>query len=382
MNDTKYMQLALAQAAKALGYTSPNPLVGAVIVKNGNIVGLGWHQKAGTPHAEINALAEAGTLAEGAVMYVTLEPCNHYGRTGPCTEAIIKAGIKKVYAAMLDPNPKVQGQGVKRLQEAGIAVCVGLLSHEAAKLNEKFIKWISTGLPYTAIKTAMTLDGKIASASGSSKWITDVSARTYVHQLRHEYDAILAGVGTVIADDPELTCRHIAGKNPIRIILDSKGRIPLTSKVLTDNQAQTIVAVTENITQDTYQKLRALPNVEVVKTAAFQGKVDVMALFSYLGTKNITSILVEGGAEASASLLEANLVDRVYAFIAPKIIGGRSAPGPVGGKGIPDMKDAILLEDIETKNVGNSILLTGNISVRRGRDVYRSCAGIGQCEKY
>ncbi|WP_425061027.1 Riboflavin biosynthesis protein RibD [Sporomusa carbonis] len=377
--DEYYMHQALTIAKYAAGRTSPNPLVGAVIVKNGRIVGQGWHRQAGTPHAEIHALAQAGDLAKGATLYVTLEPCSHYGRTGPCADALIQAGIKKVVVAMTDPNPLVAGRGVARLRTAGLEVVENILAAEAAKLNEVFIKWIATGMPFGILKTAMSLDGKIAARTGHSKWITSQASRTYVHQLRDTCDGILTGIGTVLADNPELTSRlpDSNGQNPIRIIVDSMARTPLTAKVLTDGQAPTIIAVTRDAPPERVTALRNA-GAEVLEIDKTADGVNLRHLFKILGERRITSILIEGGAAINASALAANLVDKVYCFIAPKIIGGKTAPGPVAGVGIPTIDQATLLEDITAEQIDADILISGYISRREGRDVYRTCGRIGE----
>ena len=370
------MQQALVLAKNSLGRTSPNPLVGAVIVNNGEVVGTGWHRRAGTPHAEIHALNQAGELAKEATIYVTLEPCCHYGRTGPCTEALIKAGIKKAVIAMTDPNPEVAGCGVERLRNAGIEVVEGMLSYEAAKLNEVFIKWISTRMPFGILKTAMTLDGKIATHTGHSKWITGNASRLRVHQLRNSYDGIMVGIGTVLADNPELTTRlPIGGKNPIRIIVDTMARTPLTSKVVTDGLSRTIIAVAPDAPANRIAALEA-NGVEILPIKRSEHGLDLRELFKTLGSQNITSVLIEGGASLNSSALKANIVDKVEWYIAPKIIGGSSAPSPIGGLGLPDINQALLLEDINTKAIGEDILITAYLRNREGRDVYRTCGRI------
>lgn len=373
--DEKYMEQALAIAQYANGRTSPNPMVGAVIVRNGRVVGQGWHRQAGTPHAEINALQQAGELARGATMYVTLEPCSHHGRTGPCTEAVIAAGIKKIIVAMTDPNPLVAGKGIEQLRSAGIEVIEGVLAEKSAKMNEVFIKWISSKRPFVVLKGAMSLDGKIASHTGHSQWITGGKSREVVHQLRDRYDAILVGIGTVLADNPSLTTRlQIQGKNPLRIIVDSKARIPLDAQVITDG-LPTILAVTAQAPQEKLDALQAC-GATVITTETKQGRVDLMQLFEILGERGITSILVEGGANINASVLEENLVDKIKWFIAPKIIGGNDAPGPVGGIGVADVNHATLFEDIKMENIGEDILISAYLRNREGRDVYRACGRI------
>ncbi|SEO30547.1 bifunctional diaminohydroxyphosphoribosylaminopyrimidine deaminase/5-amino-6-(5-phosphoribosylamino)uracil reductase RibD [Propionispora vibrioides] len=379
--DELYMKQALMLAAQGLGRTSPNPVVGAVIVADGSIVGQGWHQAAGTPHAEVHALAQAGRLARNATLYVTLEPCCHHGRTGPCTDAIIAAGVKRVVVAMTDPNPLVRGKGIQKLRQHGLEVLEGVCAAEAAQLNEVFIKWIATGLPFGVLKTAITLDGKIATYTGHSKWITSERSREYVHGLRNMYDAILVGIGTVLADDPSLTTRLPGGgKNPIRVIVDSKGRIPLEAKLLCDCEAPVIIAVGPEASAEKLAALQA-KGAEVLTLPLVAGRgVSLRHLFVELGQRNITSILVEGGAEVNASVLAENVVDKVHWFIAPKIIGGKTAPGPVGGLGLSDMAQATVLEDMQVKNIGKDILLTAYMQRREGRDVYRTCGRIGNSE--
>jgi diaminohydroxyphosphoribosylaminopyrimidine deaminase/5-amino-6-(5-phosphoribosylamino)uracil reductase len=374
--DEKYMGHALMLARYAIGRTSPNPMVGAVIIRDGRVVGQGWHRRAGTPHAEINALQQAGELAHNATIYVTLEPCSHHGRTGPCVEALIAAGIRKVIIAMTDPNPLVAGQGIHKLREAGIEVVEGVLASEAAKLNEVFIKWISTKMPFVLLKSAMSLDGKIASYTGHSKWITGPESRAYVHELRDVYDAILVGIGTVLADNPSLTTRlEYQGKNPIRVIVDSKARTPVESNVVTDGSVKTIIAVTHEAPQVKVDALRAC-GVEVIVCESKDEGINLSYLFKVLGEQQITSILIEGGATINASVLEDNLVDKVHWFIAPKIIGGSSAPGPIGGKGIAEVNNAKVFEDVHIELIGEDILISAYMRNREGRDVYRTCGGI------
>ena len=357
MTDRDYMQEALRIAANARGRTSPNPLVGAVIVKDDRIIAEGWHRQAGTPHAEVHAIRMAGQLAYGSTMYVTLEPCSHFGRTPPCTNLIVNTGIKRVFAAMSDPNPKVAGKGLQILRDAGIEVSVGLLEEEAHKLNEVFIKWVTTNRPFVTLKTAMSLDGKIATSTGQSQWITSEASRRRVHELRDIHDAIMVGIGTVLADNPSLTTRIKGGKNPIRIIVDSNARTPLNSNVVVDNQARTIIAVTANAPT---ARLVSLTSTGAEVIVAGDGEqVDLNILMNELAKREITSIFVEGGGTLNFSLLEAGLVDKVYAFIAPKIIGGRDSLTSVEGEGFKNLKDSITLTDIETEMIDNDILITG-----------------------
>ena len=357
--DEQMMARAISLARNGLGRTSPNPLVGAVIVRDGRIVAEGWHRKAGTPHAEIHALNMAGELARGATVYVSLEPCAHYGRTGPCAKALVEAGVSRVVVAMTDPNPKVAGKGIAILQEAGIQVTTGVLEQEARQLNEVFLKWMTTGLPFVALKTAMTLDGKIATAAGQSQWITNEASRYETHRLRDVYDGILVGINTALADNPALTTRlkEYPGRNPVRIVVDSRARLPLTAKLVTDGAARTIVAVTEQAPAERVEALRSA-GVEII-VAGSSNHVDMQSLMEQLGAMKISSVLVEGGGSVNFSLLQAGLVDRVYAFIAPKLVGGRDALTPVEGEGFQELDRAVELENIHLRQLGSDVLLTG-----------------------
>lgn len=357
--DEQMMARAISLAGNGLGRTSPNPLVGAVIVRDGRIVAEGWHRKAGTPHAEIHALNMAGELARGATVYVSLEPCAHYGRTGPCARALVEAGVSRVVVAMTDPNPKVAGKGIAILQEAGIEVTTGVLEQEARQLNEVFLKWMTTGLPFVALKTAMTLDGKIATAAGQSQWITNEASRYETHRLRDIYDGILVGINTALADNPSLTTRlkEYQGRNPVRIVVDSRARLPLTAKLVTDGAARTIVAVTEQAPAERVEALRSA-GVEII-VAGSSNHVDMQSLMEQLGAMKISSVLVEGGGSVNFSLLQAGLVDRVYAFIAPKLVGGRDALTPVEGEGFQELDRAVELENIQLRQLGSDVLLTG-----------------------
>ncbi len=359
MVDENYMHEAIWLAKNAKGRTSPNPMVGAIIVKDGRIVGQGWHRMAGTEHAEVHALNMAGDFAKGSTVYVSLEPCAHYGRTGPCAEALVKAGVSRVVIAMEDPNPKVSGKGIKILRDAGIEVSTGVLKEEAEKLNEVFLKWIQTGIPYVALKTAMTLDGKIATVTGESQWITNEGSRLKCHELRDVYDGILVGIGTVLADNPSLTTRIPYGKNPTRIVLDSSCRIPLDAKMLQDGEAPVIIAVTENADAERIKAVEAA-GAKVI-FAGSGPHVDLKLLLKKLGEMEICSLYVEGGSEVDFSFLEQGLVDRVYAFIAPIIVGGTDAKTPVGGKGFAHLKDAVRLRDIEYSTCSGDLLVTGRV---------------------
>ena len=352
---------ALRVARNAVGRTSPNPLVGAVIVKNGRIVAEGWHRKAGTPHAEIHALNMAGDLAKGATVYVTLEPCSHYGRTGPCAKALVEAGVVRVVVAMLDPNPQVAGRGIKLLQDAGIEVETGVCENEAKRLNEVFLKWITEGMPFVALKTAMSLDGKIATATGQSQWITNEESRLWTHYLRDCHDGIMVGINTALKDNPSLTTRlpEGNGKNPVRIVVDSQGRLPLDAKLVTDNEAETIVAVSQRASDKTVQ---ALEKAGVKVIVAGENKVDLRLLLQKLGELNICSVLVEGGGQLNFSLLKDDLVDKVYAFVAPKLIGGADALTPVEGAGFAELSQAVQLTDVTTELINGDVLITARVA--------------------
>jgi len=361
------MKMALELAARARGRTSPNPMVGACVVKDGQVVGCGFHRRAGTPHAEVHALRDAGEQAKGATLYVNLEPCCHYGRTGPCTEAIIKAGIARVVVAMTDPNPLVAGKGIRALHEAGIDVTLGVLEKEARELNEVFIKYITTGLPFVVAKAAVSLDGKIATRTGRSKWITGEAARAYGHRLRDWYDAIMVGIGTVLADDPSLTTRLPGGggRDPVRVIVDSKARTPLNARVLTQSSgAPTLIATTAGASPARIELLRQTGAKVLV--SGEEPRVDLAGLLKILAQEGITSVLIEGGATIHGSALEERIVDKVVWFIAPKIIGGREAPGAVGGEGVNDPSEAAGLEQLKISRLGSDLCVEGYLKYRGG----------------
>ncbi|MGD8502972.1 MAG: bifunctional diaminohydroxyphosphoribosylaminopyrimidine deaminase/5-amino-6-(5-phosphoribosylamino)uracil reductase RibD [Syntrophobacterales bacterium] len=357
--DEQFMRSALRLAARGVGYTSPNPMVGAVVVKRGRVVGKGYHRKAGTPHAEIHALQDAGARAVGATLYVTLEPCNHQGRTPPCTEAILRSGVDRVVVGCNDPNPRVSGGGVDLLKSRGVRVEVGVLGEKCTRLNEAFIKHVTTGLPMVVAKVAASLDGKIASHRGDSRWISNERSRRFVHRLRHAADAILVGVGTVIADNPGLTTR-LPGrkwKNPLRIILDTHLRIPLDSLVVEQtDEAPTIVATGPK----PYKKRRAAleeRGVEILPLPLERGRVSLPALLDRLGKRDIISVLVEGGAEVHGGFFYDNLVDKVYLFFAPKIIGGSRAVPMVGGIGSETVAEASSLKHIRLRRFDDDIMV-------------------------
>lgn len=359
VTDNQYMQRALELAALALGRTRPNPVVGAVIVKNGRIVGEGYHQKAGTPHAEIHALRQAGEQARGADIYVTLEPCSHYGKTPPCADALVEAGVKRVVAAVLDPNPKVSGRGMEKLKQAGIATQVGVLERSARRLNEAFFKYVSTGRPLVSLKTAMTLDGKIATAQGSSRWITGQEARGHVHRLRNQYDGIMVGIGTVLADDPLLNTRldDEEARDPVRIIIDGQLLLPLDSQIVkTSNKQLTFIYTSHGADHDREAALKD-KGLEIIRIDGSRDHLDLGQVMDDLGSRELTSVLVEGGAGLNASLLEQHLVDKLYWFVAPKMVGGIKAPGPVGGDGVQTMDEALLWYDMQVQQMGADLLI-------------------------
>ena len=357
--DIEYMRRAMELAERGVGFTNPNPMVGAVIVKGGKVIGEGWHERCGEWHAERNAFKNCTVPAEGATMYVTLEPCCHYGKTPPCTEAIIEHGIARVVVGMEDPNPLVAGKGIALLREAGIEVVCGVEEEALREQNRVFLKYISTKLPWVAMKTAMTLDGKIATRTGDSKWITGAEARAYVHELRHRFMAIVVGIGTAVADDPLLNCR-IEGRGvrqPIRVVVDSNARLSLDSQLVkTAGEYRTIVAHTRFAPEERVKALRET-GVEMLLCKEKEGLVDVRNLLELLGQSGIDSILLEGGGSLNYTFLAEGLADELYAFIAPKIVGGMNAKTPVEGAGMEKMADAINLELENVLNIGHDVLL-------------------------
>jgi diaminohydroxyphosphoribosylaminopyrimidine deaminase/5-amino-6-(5-phosphoribosylamino)uracil reductase len=361
-SDKKFMRLALRLAAKARGRTSPNPMVGAVIVKNGKVISSGYHRRAGEPHAEAVALKKAGSAAKGATLYVTLEPCSHTNkRTPPCCPLVIGSGVKRLVVAMIDPNPRVSGNGIRQLRKAGIEVTTGLLENEARKLNEAFIKHVTTGSPFVTLKIAETLDGKIATASGESKWITGEQARKEGRKLRDIHDGILVGINTVVKDDPSLTVRVPGGRDPVRIIVDSSLRIPLEAKVLSgDSPAQTIIATTSD-SKARIGNLREL-GAEVLTIKSKEGRVDLRDLMKKLGKMNIMSVLIEGGAEINASALRAGIVDKVVVFLAPLLMTGTDSLCCIGGASPSKLSQALRLRNVSVKFVGEDLMVEGYVS--------------------
>jgi diaminohydroxyphosphoribosylaminopyrimidine deaminase/5-amino-6-(5-phosphoribosylamino)uracil reductase len=361
-----YMNHALKLARMGAGYTSPNPMVGAIIVKNGRMIGEGYHEVCGGPHAEVNAIEKATEEVEGATLYVTLEPCSHYGKTPPCALKLIEKKFSRVVVAMQDPNPMVAGRGIQMLRDHGIEVEVGLLEGEAQKLNEVFIKYMTLHKPFCVLKTAMTLDGKIASVTGESQWITNETSRAYVHQLRHEMSGIMVGIGTVLKDDPSLTTRlkDKQGKDPARIVVDSRLRIPLDAKMLSlTSIAPTIIATTSLADPEKAAKLEALGAI-LIYTPVKEGRVDLDVLMIELAERGIDGILLEGGAQLNEAALKSGIVDKVMTFIAPKLLGGSSAPTPVGGQGIERLKDAIELEHMQVTQMAGDLLIEASVKRR------------------
>ncbi len=377
MNETHYMHLALRLAQRGCGTTSPNPMVGAVLVKRGKIIGRGWHRRAGGPHAEIEAFRDTlarGNDPKGSTLYVTLEPCSTHGRTPPCTDAIKAAGIKQVVVAATDPNPAHSGRGFRLLKRAGIKVVHGILADEAARMNEAFNHWIVHRTPFITVKAAMTLDGKIATAAGESKWITGPKARAHGMRLRHEADAILVGINTVLADDPGLTARKIPG-SPLkvqspgrRIILDSLARTPLTAKIVNDEFAHlTTIVVGKHAPKNRVAALAKRANILIEpsagsKTKNQKSKIALPWLLKKLGSQAVTSLLVEGGGEVNASFLLGGLAHRVAFFYAPTILGGRDARKGVGGGGINRLSQSVKLRGVEWRWLGPDLLLTGCVA--------------------
>ena len=368
MNDCDYMRLALTLAERGLGWTSPNPLVGAVLVKEGRIIGQGWHRRCGGLHAEREALADCREDPVGATLYVTLEPCCHTGRQPPCTDAILSAGIRRVVVGSLDPNPLVAGRGIGLLRARGVEVKTGVLQAACDALNPVFFHYIRTRRPYVVMKYAMTLDGKIATRTGASQWITGEAARQRVHQDRHRYRGILAGVGTVLADDPLLTCRMEGGRNPVRIICDTRLRTTLESRIVrTANEVETILATCET------DEAKIVPfqgaGCQVWSLPEREGHVDLAALMDRLGAAEIDGVLLEGGGTLNWSMLEAGLVQRVQAYIAPKLFGGVGAKSPVEGTGVELPAQAARLRDPTVTRLGEDFLLEGEVDA----DVHGNC---------
>lgn len=360
MSDKEYMRMALELAKKGIGFVNPNPMVGAVIVKDGRVIGQGYHKRCGELHAERNAFASLEESAEGAVMYVTLEPCCHYGKTPPCTEAIIEHKISRVVIGSRDPNPLVSGKGVQILKEHGIDVTEDVLREECDEINSIFFHYIQTKRPYVAMKYAQTMDGKIACVTGDSKWVSGEESRAYVQKLRHQYMGIMAGIETVLKDDPMLNCRMEGGKNPVRIICDSHLRIPQDCRIVkTAKDIPTILAVTDASEEKKKPFLDA--GCEILQVREKDGHVDLNHLMELLGEKKIDSILLEGGGTLNWSALQAGIVQKVYVFFAPKIFGGETAKTPVAGTGVATPMDAYQLIHRKIAILGEDILVEAEV---------------------
>lgn len=364
-DDQSAMARALELAEQARGYAEPNPMVGAVIVdENRQLLGEGYHQNYGEAHAEVHAIQQANASAQGATMYVTLEPCSHHGKTGPCANAVIDAGIRNVFVAMQDPNEKVNGQGIQLLRDAGIEVEVGLLEAEARELNAAFIKRITTGMPYVHAKWAMTLDGKIATRTGHSMWISNDQSRKIVHQLRGKMDAIIAGIGTVLHDNPQMTARPKGPREPVRIVLDRTAQLPLDSKLVQTAKETPVMLVTSS--QINSEKRIALEKAGVEIWSAKQGSHDTTAdlndLLKELGNRKMTNVFIEGGGHVLGTFLDAGLIDETHTFIAPKLVGGRQAISAFGGDGFERIPEIANIKVIETRSIDGDIYLRGRMT--------------------
>ncbi len=358
------MEQAISLAQLALGQVSPNPAVGALLVKDNIIVGQGYTQPPGSAHAEIVALRQAGEKSKGSAMYVTLEPCCHFGRTPPCTGAIIEAGVSEVHLSLIDPNPMVAGKGKEELERAGIKTYVGECASKAREINEAFLKHITTGIPFVTAKLAMSLDGKIATRTGDSKWISCEAARKQVQRLRYISDAILTGVNTILADDPRLTIRFgdhggITRKQPLRVIVDSSGRTPAVARVFHE-QGHTMVALGKKAPRENKERL-AQAGAELLELPSSRGQVDVKTLMKLLGERQITSVLVEAGGTLLGSMFDNGLVDKVVAFIAPMIIGGKDAYAAVAGRGTERLVDSLKLKRVKVEQIGDDVMVTGYV---------------------
>lgn len=360
MNDELYMQLSLELAIKGIGSVNPNPLVGAVIVKDGEIIGKGYHERYGELHAERNAIANCITSPHGATMYVTLEPCCHYGKTPPCTNAIIENGISKVIIGTLDPNEKMTGKGVEILRKAGIEVLVGVLEEKCKSINEVFFHYITKKTPFVVMKYAMTMDGKISTVTGESKWITGEITRKKVHQDRNHYTAIMVGIGTVLADNPILDCRIENGRNPIRIICDSNLRTPIESNVVkTAKYIRTIIVTTK--ADIASHEVYLDNNCQILVVTPKDRHIDLQTLMLKLGEMNIDSILFEGGSTLNFSAIESRIVHKVQCYIAPKLFGGDISKSPVGGKGFSEISNAVKLKNSIITQIGDDILIESEV---------------------
>jgi diaminohydroxyphosphoribosylaminopyrimidine deaminase/5-amino-6-(5-phosphoribosylamino)uracil reductase len=358
--DRTYMERALSLAVRGRGRTSPNPMVGAVLTRDGTIIGEGYHAVAGGDHAEVIALKAAGGSTSGAVCYVTLEPCVHHGKTPPCTEALVQAGITRVVVAACDPNPVVAGKGVHRLRQAGITVDVGLLQAEAVRLNEAYFKYMQTGKPFVLLKAALSLDGKLATRTGNSRWITGELARRRVHEMRNTVDAVIVGIGTVLKDDPMLTTRleGTEDRDPLRVVVDTRGRLPATARLLRSGRHQPLIAAGPRITQARLRQLQGR-GAEVIVLPSGAGGISLPHLISELGRRAITSVMIEGGGRLATAALQAGIVDKLVLMFAPILIGGRKAPTLLQGEGIEKLTEALSIKQLTVERIGDDVLLGG-----------------------
>lgn len=356
--DERYMRLALSLARKGAGRTSPNPMVGAVLVRGRKIIATGYHRRAGEDHAEIIALKRAGKKARGATLYINLEPCSHYGRTPPCTTSLIHAGIKRVVVGMVDPNPSVSGSGIRKLRRAGITVHVGLLEAECRKLNEAFRKYITRHSPFVILKLAASLDGKIATSTGDSQWITGTASRAYAHRLRNQVDAVVVGVETVISDNPKLTCRIRGGRNPYRVVLDSRLRIPLKAHLLHCKDPDKTIVVTGIRSALKKKKIIRNYGAQVWTFPPRKGMIPFTSILKRLGQMGLLSVMIEGGAITASRALKEKVVDKVLFFYAPKIIGGEGK-NMIEALGITKISQSRKVKDVEVKRLGNDLMVSG-----------------------
>jgi diaminohydroxyphosphoribosylaminopyrimidine deaminase/5-amino-6-(5-phosphoribosylamino)uracil reductase len=367
MIDSGYMRMALDLAAKWTGFVSPNPLVGALVVKEGRIVGCGWHKAVGGPHAEVHALDEAGEQARGATLYVTLEPCNHYGRTPPCTKRILEAGVRRVVVAMEDPNPNVTGGGIDFLRGNGLEVTCGVCEREALRLNEAFIKFVRTGRPFVVLKMAATLDGRIATRTGDARWVTGKAARAHVHYLRHSMDAILVGAGTVQVDDPQLTVRFEEGHvpfngrpaDPTRFVLDTHLRMSPSARMLQQSSAADTFIVCAARPKAANKERLIAAGARILRVPLQQGRVDLNALMIQMGIMGISSLLIEGGARVADAALKADIVDKIIFFYAPKIMGGDDGVPMLRGLGPEQMSGCLGIRQMQVDMLGQDIMIQG-----------------------
>jgi diaminohydroxyphosphoribosylaminopyrimidine deaminase/5-amino-6-(5-phosphoribosylamino)uracil reductase len=357
-DDEKWMRRGLRLAQKGRGRTSPNPMVGAVLVKEGRVVGEGYHTKAGEAHAEIVALRQAGDRARGATLYLNLEPCTHFGKTPPCVPQVIEVGVKRVVLGMEDPNPLVKGKGIERMRKAGIEIEIGILEEECRRLNEAFCKYILKKEPFVVLKVAATLDGKMATRHGDSKWISGKASRRFVHRLRDQVDGVLVGIGTVLKDDPQLTARIKGGRNPYRIVLDSHLRIPEDAKVFGDSPSKAIIATSGLAPKDKIEKLEKR-GVRILILDSHEGKINLKSCLSKLGEIEMTSLLVEGGSQVNGSFLDEGLIDKLLLFLSPKLLGDHQAIGIFTGRGVTRLEEAFAIKKIETRKMGEDLLLEG-----------------------